>query len=71
MTDAHREIERKLRVDALFRLPPLTELEGVQSVEAQPTVTLHNHYFDTPTCGSFGGGSRSAVVKEAATRVGT
>lgn len=48
MTDAHREIERKLRVDALFRLPPLTELEGVQSVEAQPTVTLHNHYFDTP-----------------------
>ncbi len=48
MTEEHREIERKLRVDALFRLPTLTDVAGVASVEALPTVTLHNHYFDTP-----------------------
>ncbi len=48
MTEEHREIERKLRVHALFRLPMLTTVPGVASVERLPTVTLTNHYFDTP-----------------------
>lgn len=47
MSDEHREIERKLRVHALFRLPPLDQIDGVSRVERLPTVTLVNHYYDT------------------------
>ena len=48
MTDTHREIERKLRVPALYELPTLASLEGVTQAEGQPTVTLLNNYVDTP-----------------------
>lgn len=48
MTQTVREVERKLRVHALFRLPPLAQDEwGVASIEAQPTFTMRNSYFDT------------------------
>ena len=48
MTQTHREVERKLRVHALFELPTLTDLPGVTSVEALPTFTMTNNYVDTP-----------------------
>ena len=48
MTETHREIERKLRVHALFRLPSLSaSVPGVATAERQPTFTMRNTYFDT------------------------
>ncbi len=48
MTQTHREVERKLRVHALFRLPPLAgAVPGVASVETLPPFTMRNTYFDT------------------------
>lgn len=45
----HREVERKLRVHALFRLPPLSGVTwGAASVQPQPAFTMLNTYFDTP-----------------------
>jgi CHAD domain-containing protein len=44
----HREIEYKLRVHALFRLPDLTGVcAGVTTVEPQRTFTMRNIYYDT------------------------
>ena len=48
MTEAHREIERKLRVPPGFALPDLTVIYGVTSVEPQPAFTMSNTYYDTP-----------------------
>lgn len=46
--ETQREIERKLRVHALFRLPPLSGVTwGAASVEPQPMFTMRNIYFDT------------------------
>jgi len=42
-----REVERKLRVHALFRLPDLTEIRGVQRVAEQRTRELTAVYHDT------------------------
>ena len=47
MTEAHREIERKLRVPPGFALPDLTAIDGVTSVEPQPAFTMSNTYYDT------------------------
>jgi CHAD domain-containing protein len=45
----HREVERKLRVHALFRLPSLSGVTwGAASVQAQPAFTMLNTYYDTP-----------------------
>jgi CHAD domain-containing protein len=41
-----REVEQKLRVHALFRLPELT-VDGVASVEQEPTRTMTAVYHDT------------------------
>lgn len=44
----HREIEHKLRVHALFRLPDLTGVcAGAATVEPQRTFTMRNTYYDT------------------------
>jgi inorganic triphosphatase YgiF len=44
----HREVERKLRVHALFRLPALSGVTwGAASVQPQPTFTMLNTYYDT------------------------
>lgn len=44
----HREIEYKLRVHGLFRLPPLAGVSwGAASVEPQPSFTMRNTYYDT------------------------
>ena len=48
MTEAHREIERKLRPPPGFALPDLTTIDGVTSVEPQPAFTMSNTYYDTP-----------------------
>lgn len=46
--ETHREVERKLRVHALFRLPPLSGVTwGAASIEARPTFTMRNVYYDT------------------------
>ncbi len=48
MTQTHREVERKLRVHALFRLPSLAgAVPGVASVETLTPFTMRNTYFDT------------------------
>lgn len=47
-TETTREVERKLRVHALFRLPSLAGVTwGAASIEPQPTFTMTNTYFDT------------------------
>lgn len=44
----HREVERKLRVHALFRLPPLSGITwGAATVQAQSPFTMLNTYYDT------------------------
>jgi CHAD domain-containing protein len=43
----YREVEKKLRVHALFRLPDLTELPEVGGVAAQPVRALQAVYHDT------------------------
>lgn len=43
----HREVEKKLRVHALFRLPDLTDIPGVGEVKPEPTRTLNAVYHDT------------------------
>ncbi|MEI2715717.1 MAG: CYTH and CHAD domain-containing protein [Candidatus Nanopelagicales bacterium] len=43
----HREVEKKLRVHALFRLPPLDGIEGIREIRAEPTRTLTAVYHDT------------------------
>ena len=46
--ETHREVERKLRVHALFRLPALSGVTwGAASVESRPTFTMRNIYYDT------------------------
>ncbi len=46
--ETQREVERKLRVHALFRLPPLSGVTwGAASVDPQPMFTMRNIYFDT------------------------
>ncbi len=48
MSDTYREVERKLRVHALFRLPDLNDaLSLVASVERQEPLTLTAVYHDT------------------------
>lgn len=48
MTQTHREVERKLRVHALFRLPALAgHVPGVASVETLDPFTMRNTYYDT------------------------
>ena len=48
MTQTHREVERKLRVHALFRLPAMAgAAPGVDSVEPEPAFTMRNTYYDT------------------------
>lgn len=47
MTQEHREVERKLRVHELFRLPELTGLGSVASVEGHAPFTMRNEYYDT------------------------
>lgn len=42
-----REIERKLRVPALFRRPDVTTAEGIGSVEVHETFTQTATYYDT------------------------
>lgn len=44
----HREVERKLRVHALFRLPPLSGITwGAASVDIGQPFTMRNVYYDT------------------------
>ncbi len=43
----HREVEKKLRVHALFRLPELDNVPGVGTIVPQPTITLTAVYHDT------------------------
>lgn len=43
----HREVEKKLRVHALFRLPDLARIDGVGTVTEMPTITLTAVYHDT------------------------
>jgi inorganic triphosphatase YgiF len=47
--ETFREVERKLRVHGLYRLPDLAEVagSGVASVRQQPRLTLRATYFDT------------------------
>jgi len=46
--ETQREVERKLRVHALFRLPPLSGVTwGAASIEPMPMFTMRNIYFDT------------------------
>ncbi len=54
MTSAktHREVERKLRVHALFQLPELSAVSDLQ-VEQRPAQTLEATYFDTPDLALF------------------
>ena len=48
----HREIERKLRVHALFQLPDLHELPDLH-IEQKPAQTLDATYFDTADLALF------------------
>ena len=48
-----REVETKLRVHALFRLPDLTQLPGVARVAEQSTRDLHAVYHDTEDLALF------------------
>lgn len=48
MTTAHREVERKFRVTGAFVLPDLAALPDVARIEARPTFTMSNVYYDTP-----------------------
>lgn len=43
----YREVEKKLRVHALFRLPELSALPGIGAIEQQETRTLSAVYHDT------------------------
>ena len=44
-----REVERKLRVHALFRLPPIAGVApGVAAIDPRPAFTMRNTYVDTP-----------------------
>ncbi len=43
----YREVEKKLRVHALFRLPDLTDIPGLGEIRAEPTRTLTAVYHDT------------------------
>lgn len=43
----HREVERKLRVHAFFKLPDLSGIPTVTNVEDQPPFTMRATYFDT------------------------
>lgn len=54
MTSAttHREVERKLRVHALFQLPELSAITGVQ-VREEPDQMLEATYFDTEELALF------------------
>ncbi len=47
--DTYREVERKLRVHALYRLPDLTAIDGsgVAAVEVREPLALTATYFDT------------------------
>lgn len=44
----YREVERKFRVPAGFVLPDFTGVTGVHRVEARPTFSMTNAYYDTP-----------------------
>jgi CHAD domain-containing protein len=43
----YREAERKFEVDATFRMPPLTDLPGVASVDGPSVVELEAVYYDS------------------------
>lgn len=43
----HREVEKKLRVHALFRLPDLSDLPGITTITQGETRTLNAVYHDT------------------------
>lgn len=47
MVAVHREVERKLTVDAGFTLPDLTTVDAVTSVRAHAPFTMRAVYFDT------------------------
>ncbi|MCB0917977.1 MAG: CYTH and CHAD domain-containing protein [Actinobacteria bacterium] len=47
MATTVREVERKLRVHGLFRLPELSELPGIVEAKAEPTRDLTAVYHDT------------------------
>ena len=48
MSTSHREVELKFRVTGSFTLPDLTDVHGIARVEARPTFTMSNVYYDTP-----------------------
>lgn len=43
----HREVERKLKVHALFRMPDLTQVPGIGAIEPQDPISLNAVYHDT------------------------
>ena len=47
MVAVHREVERKLTVDAEFTLPDLTSVDAVSSVRPHAPFTMRAVYFDT------------------------
>jgi CHAD domain-containing protein len=47
LAQTHREVERKLRVHAFFKLPHLAEIPTVTQVDDTPAFTMQATYFDT------------------------
>ena len=66
--DAVREVESKLRVHALFRLPDLTEALGVERVAPQSVRDLLAVYHDTDDLALFRWRARSPRTTPSRTR---